>query len=77
MHFANILSTVAIAALSATTVAAVEHGDVTVYDGAEVKWQQLGKGMWTGIPVNDWDEGGEYLYRPYRFHVELTSTSSS
>ncbi|KAF5011281.1 hypothetical protein FDECE_2581 [Fusarium decemcellulare] len=56
MYLTKILLTVAIAAFGATKIAAVEHGDVTAYNGGEIKWQQLGKGMWTGIPVDEWDE---------------------
>lgn len=61
MHFVNTVQAIAFVVLSATKVVAIEHGDVTVYKGGEVKWQQLGQGMWTGIPLDEWDEGGECL----------------
>lgn len=77
MLFANILSTAAIAAFSATKVATVEHGDVTAYDGVEVKWQQLGERIWTGIPVDEWNEDGEFSYVRYWFRFELTSATSA
>lgn len=62
MHFTNLVSTVAALALTATKVAAVSHGEVTDYNGADVKWQQLGKGMWTGVPVDEWDDTSEQRY---------------
>lgn len=59
MLFKKFLATAVAFLLGATEVAAVTHGEVTDYNGGQVKWHQLGKGMWSGIPIDEWDDSGE------------------
>ena len=61
MHFKSLMSTAAAIALGSTQVAAISHGDVQDYNGSQVKWQQVGKGMWSGVPVEEWDDSGTYI----------------
>lgn len=44
--------------LGVTQVTALEHGDVEEYNGGTIRWLQVGKGMWSGIPIEDWDDDG-------------------
>lgn len=59
MQFKQLTSLAFSLALGVTQVAAVEHGDVEEYNGGTIKWLQVGKGMWSGIPIDEWDDDGK------------------
>ncbi|KAH6970217.1 hypothetical protein DER45DRAFT_640289 [Fusarium avenaceum] len=42
--------------LGAQGAFALNHGEVTEFDGKNVRWQELAKGMFTGVPEDKWDE---------------------
>ncbi|KAM0238416.1 hypothetical protein ACHAP5_008606 [Fusarium lateritium] len=35
---------------------ALNHGEITEFDGKNVRWQELAKGIFTGVPEDEWDE---------------------
>lgn len=72
MHFNNLISSAAALTFAATKVAAVTHGEETDFNGAPVKWQQIGKGIWTGIPVDEWDDESEHFYTVLNIRCRLT-----
>lgn len=49
------LVTVLAAALGATQVATYSHGEESEFNGLAVRWQQLARGVFTGVPVEEWD----------------------
>jgi hypothetical protein len=59
MHFNSALTAIALAC-SATTAVAVSHGQFAEYDGKVVRYQQLAPGVFTGIPVDEWNDTGTY-----------------
>lgn len=42
--------------LGAQGAFALNHGEVTEFDGKNVRWQELAKGIFTGVPEDKWDE---------------------
>ncbi|KAH7263770.1 hypothetical protein BKA59DRAFT_506786 [Fusarium tricinctum] len=42
--------------LGAQGALALNHGEVTEFDGKNVRWQELAKGIFTGVPEDKWDE---------------------
>ncbi|KAK9414998.1 hypothetical protein SUNI508_10603 [Seiridium unicorne] len=53
-----IRNTAAFAALSCavTSVAAIQHGDTGEHLGLQIRWHQLGQGVFTGVPDSEWNE---------------------
>lgn len=65
MHYKNLLSVAAAVAFGSTQVAAeINHGDIEFINDQQIKWQQIGKGMWTSIPVDEWNETGTFSICP-------------
>lgn len=75
MHFNSALTAIALAC-SASTVVAVSHGQFAEYDGKVVRYQQLAPGVFTGIPVDEWNETSMYNLKisPYTVNI-LTVTA--
>ncbi|KAF5655653.1 hypothetical protein FHETE_11158, partial [Fusarium heterosporum] len=42
--------------LGAQGALALNHGEVTEFDGKNFRWQELAKGVFTGVPEDKWDE---------------------
>lgn len=58
MHLERLIPLALTLALGTYQVVAIEHGEIEEYNGKSIKWLQVGKGMWSGIPLEDWDDDG-------------------
>lgn len=61
MHFKSLASVATALAVGLIQVAAITHGHVEDYNGGQIKWQQVGKEMWSGIPLDEWDDSSTFL----------------
>ncbi|KAF5712422.1 hypothetical protein FMUND_8517 [Fusarium mundagurra] len=56
MFYTRFLTAVVAGLLGVQGVLGVKHGEVSEFDGKNVRWQELAKGVFTGIPENEWDD---------------------
>lgn len=61
MLYTQIVCLALTAAFTASQVSAIAHGEVADHDGKEIRWQQLGKGMYTGVPADEWNDESKIL----------------
>lgn len=45
------------------TAQAVSHGDVQAYGDGNIRWQQVGDGLFTGVPESEWDDAGKFPFQ--------------
>jgi len=55
MYFNKLVPALAVA-IGATQAAAFYHGEVDEISGQVIRWQQLAEGVFTGVPVEKWDD---------------------
>lgn len=55
MLYARFLTAVVAGLLGAQGALSVKHGEISEFDGKNVRWQELAKGVFTGVPENEWD----------------------
>lgn len=55
------LITVLAAAMGITQAAARTHGERSEINGVDVRWQQLARGVFTGVAANEWNDKRMYL----------------
>lgn len=58
MHFNKLVPALAVA-IGATQAAAYRHGEVAEVSGKVFRWQQLAEDVFTGIPIDEWDDNGK------------------
>ncbi|KAG5743464.1 hypothetical protein H9Q70_013819 [Fusarium xylarioides] len=56
MFHIRFLTAVVAGLLGAQGVLGVKHGEISEFDGKNVRWQELAKGVFTGIPEREWDD---------------------
>lgn len=56
MFYTRFLTAVVAGLLGAQGALAVKHGEISEFDGKTVRWQELAKGVFTGVPENEWDD---------------------
>lgn len=59
MMYKSLISAAAAAFIGSVGVSAVSHGEVAAYGDGNIRWQQVGEGMFTGIPEDEWDDAGK------------------
>lgn len=59
--YKQVITVFAALAWGASSVAAIEHGEYGNFDGLEVRWQQLSRDTFTGVPVKKWDDAGMWF----------------
>jgi hypothetical protein len=60
MYFNKLVPALAVA-IGATQAAAYRHGEVAEVSGKTFRWQQLAEGVFTGVPIDEWDDNGKTL----------------
>ncbi|KAF4463779.1 hypothetical protein FALBO_9401 [Fusarium albosuccineum] len=55
MQFKQLIVAAAVA-LGAGQVAATVHGELGDHNGLAIRWHQLAKGVYTGVPAHKWDD---------------------
>lgn len=56
MFHTRFLTAVVAGLLGAQGALAVKHGEISEFDGKNVRWQELAKGVFTGVPESEWDD---------------------
>lgn len=60
MHYTQLITAFAMAWGASTAAAsAVSHGEVGVIDGVEYRYHQLARDIFTGVPVERWDDSSK------------------
>lgn len=65
MRYTPLLSGAIAAMLGAQGAFGISHGEVSEYYGKNVRWQELAKGIFTGVPEEEWDDNRKstlYIY---------------
>lgn len=47
-------------ALGVSAVVATSHGEALEHKGLEMRYQQLGKGVFVAVPRSEWDDKGMF-----------------
>lgn len=56
MRYTQLLTCAVAVALGAQEALSVAHGDISEFDGNDVRWQEIAKGVFTGVPREKWDD---------------------
>ncbi|KAF4496665.1 hypothetical protein FAGAP_7156 [Fusarium agapanthi] len=56
MFHARFVTAVVAGLLGAQRVFGINHGKISEFDGKSVRWQELAKAVFTGVPENEWDD---------------------
>ncbi|KAI0127382.1 hypothetical protein BJ170DRAFT_683229 [Xylariales sp. AK1849] len=56
MQYKQLISALAVVACGATTAAALEHGDFADHQGLVIRYHQLARDVFTGVPADAWDD---------------------
>lgn len=62
--------------LGTSQVSAASHGEVEDYDGGKIRWQQVAKGVFTGVPADQWDDNGMFRAQVSRRRLNTTDKNS-
>ncbi|KAJ3543272.1 hypothetical protein NM208_g3656 [Fusarium decemcellulare] len=56
MHYTRFLTGAAALVLGAQGVFGISHGELAEYNGKNIRWHELAKGVFTGVPEDEWDD---------------------
>lgn len=57
MQVKQVITALAVA-FGASVAVATSHGELLEHNGVAMRYQQLGKGIFVGVPADEWDESG-------------------